>query len=70
MIWFVISSKGTGQFYVVKDTIKTRSTIKSTADQIQERFLNGETLLFMQDGTFCHRAWFVKAYLQGKMCVC
>ena len=70
MIWSVISGKGTGRLYVVRDTMKQdqyKDVLQNRLlPQIRDWFPNGEPYIFMQDGAPCHTARSVKAFLQAK----
>lgn len=70
MIWSVISGKGTGCLYIVRDTMKQDQYKDVLQDwllpQIREWFPNGEPYTFMQDGAPCHTARSVKTFLKNE----
>ena len=62
MIWSVIRGKGTGCLYVVQGMMK-QMVMDRLLPQVRDWFPNGESFIFMQDGTPCHTARSVKAFL-------
>ena len=70
MVWSCISSRGTGQLYIVQGTMKQdqyKTVLQTTLiPQIREWFPNGEKIVFMQDGAPCHTAKSIKTFLANE----
>ncbi|GFW55152.1 transposable element Tcb2 transposase [Trichonephila clavipes] len=66
-IWSVISGKGTGRLDVVKGMMRQdqyKDVLQNRLiPQLEERFPNGESYIFMQDGAPCPTARSIKTFL-------